>query len=166
MDSLIAETGLAKMSVYRLYPTKDDLVGAYLTRLAADILTLIDEAIAAAESPRQALHTVLDAIEADLRRPGFRGCPFGNAAAEYDEPAHPAREVARDYRLHLLERLDATARRLDPAAGALLARRLAVLIDGAYLNAANLGPDGPASDGLGLARLLIDTCAAPRSRGE
>lgn len=156
MDGLIAQTGLAKMSVYRLYPTKDDLVGAYLTRLASDIMALIDEAIEAAEGPRQALHALLDAIEADLHRPGFRGCPFGNAAGEYDDAAHPARQVARDYRLQLLGRLETTARRLDPDRGPLVARRLAVLIDGAYLSAANLGPDGPAADGLALARQLID----------
>src|SRR6476661_5329983 len=86
MDRLIAESGLGKMSVYRLFATKDDLVGAYLTRLAQEILALIDVALREADDPRTALHAVLDGVETDLHRPGFRGCPFGNAAGEFDDP--------------------------------------------------------------------------------
>ena len=156
MDRLIAECGLGKMSVYRLFPTKDDLVGAYLSRLAEHILELIDQAVAQAENPRAGLHAILDGIASDLHRPDFRGCPFGNAASEYDDPRHPARQVARDYRRRLLERLDTTARDLDLVHGPVLARQLAVLIDGTYLNTAHLGPDGPTADGLALARQLTD----------
>ena len=161
MDRLIAESGLGKMSVYRLFPTKDDLVEAYLTRLAERVLQLIDDDIARAGDPRVALHAVLDAIEKDLSRPDFRGCPFGNAAAEYDDPRHPSRRVARDYRSGLLTRLHDTALQVDPRDGAVLGRRLAVLIDGCYLSAAHLGPAGPAADGLALARTLVDTAPSP-----
>lgn len=155
MDELITSTGLAKMSVYRLFPTKDDLVGAYLARLAARILALIDtDIVAHADDPRQGLLSVLDAVEVDLNREGFRGCPFGNAGSEYDDPDHPARRISRQYRQELLARLTSTARQITPT-GEELAAQLAVLIDGAYLNAANLGPDGPAAAGLALARTLV-----------
>lgn len=159
MDRLITESGLGKMSVYRLFPTKDELVGAHLRRLAGEILSLIDEAVQQADGPRSALYAILDGIEVDLRRADFRGCPFGNAAAEYDDPAHPARVVAHDYRLALLHRLEQVAARLGREQGRQLAQRLAVIIDGAYLNAAHLGPDGPAAEGLKLGRYLIDMCA-------
>jgi AcrR family transcriptional regulator len=155
MDRLIAASGLGKMSVYRVFATKDELVGAYLDRLAEHILALIDRDIATAEDPRAALHAILDAIEHDLRRSDFRGCPFGNAAAEYDDRNHPARRVARQYRHALLDRLDHTARLIDPDQGHQLARQLAVLIDGAYLSTAHLGPDGPGAEGIALARRLI-----------
>jgi len=155
MDELITSTGLAKMSVYRLFPTKDELVGAYLARLAARILDLIDTDIAVhADDPRQGLLSILDAIEADLNSEGFRGCPFGNAGSEYDDPDHPARRMARQYRQELLARLTVTASQIT-STGEELAAQLAVLIDGAYLNAANLGPDGPAAAGLALARTLV-----------
>lgn len=144
------------MSVYRVFATKDDLVGAYLERLAEQIQELIDRDIAASEDPRAALHAILDGIELDLRRSDFRGCPFGNAAGEYDNRDHPARRVAREYRVDLLDRLEQTARQLDPDEGSRLARQMAVLIDGAYLSAAHLGPDGPATEGIALARQLVD----------
>jgi AcrR family transcriptional regulator len=117
MDELIQATGLGKATVYRLYPSKDDLVAAYLARLADTILGAIDAEITRHDGdPAAALLAILDAIEADLRRPGFGGCAFNNASID-DDPAHPARAQARRYREALRERLTGLATRLDPAAG-------------------------------------------------
>jgi AcrR family transcriptional regulator len=154
MDELVRETGLGKATVYRLFPSKDVLVGGYLQRLADEILGLIDRQAGQAPSPVAALHGLLDAVEADVRRPGFRGCAFHNAGSEYDDPAHPARVVAREYRVALLARLSGL---VDRAAGRPeLAGQLATLIDGAYTSAAHLGPDGPAAAGTALAHALVD----------
>lgn len=156
MDELVRETGLGKATVYRLYPTKDDLVAAYLARLAASILHEIDTLAARRTDPARALLGVLAAIERDLRRPEFRGCAFNNASIEFDDPDHPARVEARRYREQLAIRLTDLARRLtDRRRGTELGRQLAVLVDGAYTSAAHLGPDGPAAAGLKLARTLV-----------
>lgn len=158
MDELVRQSGLGKATVYRLFPTKDTLVGAYLQRLAAEILGEID-AQSDATTPALALHAVLTAVQADLGRPGFRGCPFNNASIEYEDPQHPAREAARDYRTALHARLHAQALRLipdQPEPAAALAGQLATLIDGAYTSAAHLGADGPAAAGLALAHQLVE----------
>lgn len=164
MDALIAETGLGKATVYRLYATKAELVGAYLDRLSARILTMIDADIDTFP-PAAALGRILDAIEADVGRRGFRGCPFNNASSEFADPAHPARAVARRYRKELLSRLTALSIQVtgDDLAGRTLGGQLAALIDGAYTSGAHLGPDGPARDGLALARSLADRAADQRS---
>ena len=156
MDELVRETGLGKATVYRLFPTKDSLVAAYLRRLAEVIGAAIhDEVARRPADPAGALLAVIDAIEADLRRPDFRGCPFNNASVEYGDPNHPARTEARRYRVKLHERLTSVSEALNPRRGAELAATLAVLIDGVYTNAAHLGPDGPAAIGLAHARQLI-----------
>lgn len=164
MDALIAKTGLGKATVYRLYATKADLIGAYLDRLAERILTAIDADIADRE-PAVAIARILDAIEADVGRRSFRGCPFNNASIEFADPAHPARKVARRYRRELLRRLTILSMRVtgDHEAGRRLGGQLAALIDGAYTSGAHLGPDGPARDGLALARSLADHAAGQRS---
>ena len=162
MDELVRETGLGKATVYRLYPAKDVLVGAYLNRLSDQILGAIDRDSTAAPTPADALHRVLAAVQADVSRPGFRGCPFNNASIEYDDATHPARTAARTYRSALHDRLFALARRMLPgreADAATLAGRLAVLVDGAYTNAAHLGAHGPAASGLMLANELVDRTA-------
>ena len=131
------------------------LVGGYLQRLADEILGLIDRQAGQASCPTVALHGLLGAVEEDLRRPGFRGCAFHNAGSEYDDPAHPARVVAREYRMARLARRSGLVERAGGRPE--LAGQLATLIDGAYTSAAHLGPNGPAAAGMGLAHVLVGT---------
>src|SRR5215207_6051918 len=157
MDELVRETGLGKMTVYRLFKSKDDLVGAYLARKAATVLAFIDaELVRLEDDPRSALLSVVDAVERDVTRTGFRGCPFTNVSSEYDDPQHPARSAAADYKYELHMRLVALAGQLVPGHAEDLAAQVHLIIDGMYLSGGLLGPDGPASHGRQLAEKLVD----------
>jgi AcrR family transcriptional regulator len=161
MDELVRETGLGKMTVYRLFKSKDDLVGAYLSRKAASVLGFIDADLQRLQGdPRAALLSVVDAVEKDVTRTGFRGCPFTNVSSEYDDPQHPARSAAADYKFELHARLEALADQLLPGNGDDLAAQIHLIIDGMYLSGGLLGPDGPASHGRQLAEKLIDAATA------
>ncbi|MCW2634619.1 MAG: Transcriptional regulator, TetR family [Blastococcus sp.] len=156
MDELVRETGLGKMTVYRLFKSKDDLVGAYLSRKAATVLAFIDaELVRLQGDPRAALLSVVDAVERDVTRTGFRGCPFTNVSSEYDDPQHPARSAAADYKFELHMRLERLADEIIPGGGDDLAAQIHLIIDGMYLSGGLLGPDGPASHGRQLAERLI-----------
>jgi AcrR family transcriptional regulator len=157
MDELVRETGLGKMTVYRLFKSKDDLVGAYLARKAATVLAYLDAELVRLEAdPRAALLAIVDAVERDVTRTGFRGCPFNNVSSEYDDPQHPARSAAADYKFELYGRLERLAEQVVPGRGEDLAAHLHLIIDGMYLSGGLLGPDGPASHGRALAERLID----------
>ena len=157
MDELVRETGLGKMTVYRLFKSKDDLVGAYLARKAASVLSGIDAELARLDGdPRAALLSIVDTVEQDVTRAGFRGCPFTNVSSEYDDPEHPARSAAADYKFELHARLERLAEQAAPGAGEDLAAQVHLIIDGMYLSGGLLGPDGPASHGRALAEQLID----------
>jgi AcrR family transcriptional regulator len=161
MDELVRETGLGKMTVYRLFKSKDDLVGAYLARKAATVLAAIDADLIRLEgNPRAALLSVVDAVEKDVNRSGFRGCPFTNVSSEYDDPQHPARTAAADYKFELHMRLERLTDQLIPGNGEDLAAHLHLIMDGMYLSGGLLGPDGPASHGRQLAERLIDAAVA------
>ena len=155
MDELVRATGFGKATVYRLFPTKDALVGAYLERRARVILALIDRDIAEHDA-EGAVRAIFGAIEADLARPGFRGCAFNNASIEFDDPEHPARIAAREYRAALRRRLRGLAEQVAPGDGEQLGDRLALIVDGMYTSAAHLGPDGPAGGGADLASALVE----------
>lgn len=156
MDELVEHTGLGKATVYRLYSTKDDLIGAYLERAHVAIMDAIDNDIANSDGPASALRRIVESIWEHVNSPGFRGCAFNNASTEFDDADHPARAIARRHRTRLRDHLVDLADRLDPERGAELGEQLAVVIDGIYLNAAHLGPDGPAASGHRLALALID----------
>jgi AcrR family transcriptional regulator len=95
VDRVIAEAGVAKATFYHHFKSKDDLVVAYLVaeyERQRGVLGAVEG------QGRAAVHTILDRL-ADLSRgPGFRGCPFLNAAAEFSDPGHPVRAVVDDYR--------------------------------------------------------------------
>jgi AcrR family transcriptional regulator len=161
MDELVRDTGLGKASVYRLFPSKDDLVAAYLRRHSAAVLDRFDADVSAHPGqPRAALAAVLATLEAELRAPGFRGCAFNNASMEFDDPAHPARVVARFHRRALRRRLAGLAERIAPGRGEELGDCLALIVDGTYTSAAHLGAEGPA----GRARAVVETLLGPASR--
>ncbi|TFV54594.1 TetR/AcrR family transcriptional regulator [Geodermatophilus sp. DF01-2] len=163
MDELVRETGLGKMTVYRLFKSKDDLVGAYLTRKAATELSRIDAELERLEGdPRAALLSVVDIVERDVTRAGFRGCPFTNVSSEYDDPEHPARSAAADYKFELHARLERLADQVVPGTGEDLAAQIHLIIDGMHLSGGLLGPDGPAVHGRRLAERLIEAAVAAR----
>lgn len=161
MDELVQETGLSKMSVYRVFPTKDALVGAYLRRTSHAVLAMIDAAVAAhADDPRAALRAMFDLVEADTGRADFRGAAFQNASVEFHEYDHPARVATREHEQAVYTRLLVLARQLRPGDGDRLAAWLHLLITGMYGDAAILGATGPAAHGRALVERLIAEAAA------
>lgn len=166
MDELVRATGLGKATVYRLFPTKDALVGAYLQRLATGILGQIDAQAERAEHPASGCH-VLAAVAGRPRSPGVPGVRVQQREHRVCDPQHAARVAAREYRSALHERLRRLAERVVPrpsGAAATLAGQLATLVDGAYTSAAHLGPAGPAAAGMVLAHGLVDHAAASAAR--
>jgi AcrR family transcriptional regulator len=145
IDAIIARSGVAKMSLYRNFPSKDALVTAWLEERNAFFWRRWEKAEAACPGePCDRLEAVLDMVAATASHPRWRGCPFLNTGTEFPEPDHPARAVIVAHKRAVGERL----RALSAAAGArdpdLLAQQLQLLIDGAYAIGQSLGPGGPA----------------------
>jgi len=156
IDAVIARSGVAKMSLYRHFPSKDDLVRAWLEDRNAAFWHRWERAEASrAGDPRGQIEAILDMIAARASHPEWRGCPFLNTGTEFPDGSHPARAVIRANKAAVRERL----RQLAGAAGArdsdLLAQQLQLLIDGAYTIGQSLGPDGPAKTVASAGRALI-----------
>ncbi|SDY99306.1 DNA-binding transcriptional regulator, AcrR family [Amycolatopsis xylanica] len=130
VDRLTSEAAVTRATFYRHYPSKDDLVAAYLTLTSEHIRT----AVAAARQHKPALEALVDtmAVVGDATTgEDFRGCQFLNAAAEYPDPAHRVRQVIDEHRAWfsgVLRDLSATLGHPDPQHAA---RVLVLLRDGA-----------------------------------
>jgi AcrR family transcriptional regulator len=96
IDRIIAEAGVAKATFYHHFPAKDELVRAYIqeqSQLARAAATRLNR-----RSPREALLGIFGQIADAARQPGYRGCVFLNAAAEYPDPASPVRQAIDAHR--------------------------------------------------------------------
>ena len=133
-DRVIAAAEVSKVTFYRHFGTKDDLVVAYLSAISATERAALDRARAEhADAPLTVLSLYADSLGDQSCRPGFRGCPFINAAAEYADPEHPVRDVVTAHRAWLTATavdLLTAAGSPDPEAAAL---ELVLLRDGAMV---------------------------------
>jgi len=157
VDTLIARSGVAKMSFYRSFRSKDDLVCAYLECEAAEYWQWWDEVIGShAQAPRKQLRalfagTVDRAVAAD-----FRGCPFGNTLVEFPEESHPARAVIVRFKDERHARLRELAKAADARDPERLADQLGILLEGSGLCAEAARPAARAAALVRAAETLID----------
>jgi len=141
VDLVVLEAAVAKMSLYRYFPTKDDLIVAFLEREDDEFWAQWDGvAMQHADDPAGELDAHMRWIGERLSRSNYRGCPQINAAAEFAEQDHPARQVSRRHMQALRQRLLAIAKRLDVPRPKELAAQLAVLVNGAFASSSLLGP--------------------------
>ncbi|EHK86534.1 TetR/AcrR family transcriptional regulator [Saccharomonospora azurea] len=140
IDTITAAAGVAKMSLYNNFASKDALVLAYLEARHEEWLDLYRRRLASAQDARAAIAAVFDAYldhAESAYAHGFRGCGLLNAAAELPAGA-PGREVVRRHKEEVAELLAAHVAELTgrPAAQvSALADQLAFLLEGAMARA-------------------------------
>jgi AcrR family transcriptional regulator len=158
VDTVIAESGVAKATLYKHFPRKDDLVLAYLDMVdGAWFGALRSAARDAGDEPGDQLVGMFDALATACRRDGYHGCAFINTAAEAaagtDVHARTVehKNVVRAWITDLAQRAGAR----DPG---LLGRQLALLLDGG-LAAGVLDADPAAAEAAKRAARALVTAA-------
>lgn len=142
VDLVVLEAAVAKTSLYRYFPTKDDLIVAFLEREDLEFWAQWDGvAMQFPDDPAGELDAHMRWIGERLGRSNYRGCPQINVAAEFAEQDHPARQVARRHMQALRGRLLDIAKRLGVPRPKQLAAQLAVLVNGAFVSSGLLGAD-------------------------
>lgn len=155
VDTVIAESGVAKATLYKHFPRKDDLILAYLNKVD-DVWfgQLRAAAEAAGAGPRDQLVGMFDALHTACRREGYHGCAFINTAAESDSGGDVhARTV--EHKSAVRAWVTDLARRAGATEPERLARQLTLLLDGG-LAAGVLDTDPAAPDAAkSAARVLV-----------
>jgi AcrR family transcriptional regulator len=140
IDKIISQSGVAKATFYRQFPSKDALLVAWLRQPETRWLDWIRvEVEARAESPANRLLTFFDVLLEWLEQDDFRGCAFLNAAAEIPQHDHPARQVIREHLQEIQDYLRRTVREANLPFPELYAKQLHVLVAGAIETAVATG---------------------------
>jgi AcrR family transcriptional regulator len=161
IDRVAAEAAVAPTTLYRLFASKDDLIGAYMERAGGLYRDWFDAATeAGGADPRQRILALFDALTEQVQPGQCRGCPFLMALAEFPDPAHPAHRNAVELKQWVRTRFGELTAELGPARtahGEALADQLALVMEGVYASVQALGVGGPARRARAFAEALLAT---------
>jgi AcrR family transcriptional regulator len=135
VDLISRTAGVSKRTLYQQFGSKDQLIAESLDAHGPAILDRYLPAEDDDATPRQRILAVFDGLAGWTTAQEYRGCPFINTCAEIADPCHPARRVAHAYKLRLRDffaRQASLGRAGDPQ---LLADQLAIVFDGAIVQA-------------------------------
>jgi AcrR family transcriptional regulator len=165
VEAIAAEADTTKMSLYRNFPSKDELVAEWLREHDARFWRTW-EAMGNKypKDPRRQVHTAFGLLAKHVADPRARGCPMANAAVEITERDHPARKVIEAHKAKLRSRLIQICIRMGVHEPRLLADQLFLLMEGAQVTMQTLGVNGPARNIARSAKMLIDMHLRARHR--
>ena len=162
VDAVVERAGVNKMSLYRQFASKDDLVVAYLEQSDRECLDRVDESFAKHpdEPAKQLKQYFVDLVQRACE-PDYRGCPFVNVAAEFPDASHPARLSVTRNKSKLMEKLLARTTAAGADNPVELANALALLLEGVYAASQTYGPaSGPITVAPAIAERLIDAACS------
>jgi AcrR family transcriptional regulator len=159
VEEIVKKAGVAKISLYRSFASKDDLVVAYLEDRSSSFLREWDDTFDRyRDNPRAQLRAIMTYIAERTTQDGYRGCPFINFCAEFPDASHPGRAVAQATMQGLRERFREIAEALDAPEPQTLADSFLLLLEGAYGISQTLGggPDGAGHSIVWASEMLVE----------
>jgi AcrR family transcriptional regulator len=122
---------VTRATLYRHFPGKEELVLAYLDASDRAVREVTDDAIAGGFPAADTLRAISRSIAEGIRSPGFRGCAFLNAVAEYPDPRHPVHRAVVAHRRWFLDTVTGLLARIRETPAEPAARHFVMLRDGA-----------------------------------
>ena len=157
VDEIVSRAGVTKPSLYRSFPSKDELAASYLRQYETEFWERFNAAMTdESDNPRAQLLSYLDGLASRSVAPGYRGCGLSNAAVEYPDLIHPARVVSHQHKQHLRQRLRNMAAQMGAKDADLLGDGLLLLLEGAFVSGQLFHEGGPSGNVARAAALLID----------
>src|SRR5678815_4957420 len=134
IDRIIAEAGVAKMSLYKHFLSKDDLILAVLKYREESVLAFFQAAMERhSKKAKSRLRAFFGALKDFFESPGFRGCPFQNAAVELADSNHPGVEFVRGHKQRFSKFLRDLVEETIGKAAAKIAPAVSILVEGAII---------------------------------
>jgi AcrR family transcriptional regulator len=155
VDTIAEQAGTNKMTLYRHFGSKDDLIIACLRDVAGEAESIwADFEAAYPNDPMAQLHAWVRG-GAECAVGDARGCDMANAAVELAECDHPARHVIEEFKTSQRDRLADLCRDAGIVKADLLADTLSLLIEGARVSRQSVGAEGPCAHFISIGEAVI-----------
>ena len=134
IDRVIAESGVAKMSLYNNFKSKDALIAAWLQQRDANWREWFQKTVEKqATDPAQRLIAMFDALEEWFSQSDFRGCAFINSSVELVDPEHPGYQVAIEHQQAMFDYILQLVNAANIANPDTVAEQLLLLVEGSIV---------------------------------
>jgi AcrR family transcriptional regulator len=138
VDRVIAASGVAKATFYKHFPSKDDLIVAWVERAEK----FSHEAFAMADE-KEPLFGFVDKVIKTAGSPNCLGCTFQGTAAEFHDPAHPAHAASIKVKQNVLAHLENLAKRQGVADPKKASELVFLMVEGVWASVRMFGPGAP-----------------------
>lgn len=156
IDRILAESGVAKMTLYKHFRSKDDLILAALRRRDEEFRRWFQAEIESrGMTPHEQILAVFDVLDMWFKDPEFNGCCFIHAAGEYGRKDDPVHAAAAEHKARVLSYLRDLAQAAGASAPDNISRQLMLIIDGAIVAAHVSGDTSAARSAHSLAEALL-----------
>jgi AcrR family transcriptional regulator len=159
VDQIARRAGVSKLTIYRHFGSKEDLLEAVLRQRSDRVIAWLRAATDGPNDPADRLLAVYDALHGWYSERGFRGCAIVNAATQSPRPQAPGRQIAPEHLGRLCALLTTLAADADVDDPERAGRQLLILLEGATVVAALTGDPHAATDARALARALLPASA-------
>ncbi|MEX1071997.1 MAG: TetR/AcrR family transcriptional regulator [Anaerolineales bacterium] len=156
VDAISAESGIGKMTLYRHFQTKDDLIAEYLQDNNENFWKLFEEVTGWTKDPREKLMAFFQALGEYVNDPQCYGCPHLNVSVEYPQSGYAGHKIALAHKLSVRKRFQELAESAGTHDPEQLANQLVLLMDGAYMAARVYGASNPGGSVASAAKTLIE----------
>jgi AcrR family transcriptional regulator len=158
VDTIASESGIGKMTLYRHFPSKDDLIVAFLRQSDKEFWDYFERSTKDAPTARAKLLAFFEALQQYVVSSACYGCPFINVTSEYPEVEYVGHQVALEHKQSVRVRFAQLAKQAGAHQPEALASALLLLMDGAYMAARMYGasPGNPADAVVEAAQQVID----------
>lgn len=157
IDRVLSEAGVAKMTLYNNFGSKDGLIVAVLEESSAELIARLERVIAAAsDDPYEQILGVFDAFASWFSDPGFCGCMFQAAVAEFQDPQSKPAIAARAHQIRVASMFGQLCTKAELPEPAMLGRMLGMLASGASCTARQVQTREPADHARQIAEILLE----------
>lgn len=158
VDTIVAEAGIAKMTLYKYFPAKEDLVLEVIRRRSGEFSEWLTRRLeSTASNPSEKLQQLFDAVEDWLADPQCSGLPFIKAIAEFPQQESAVNRLSVELSREFREYITGLARNAGVRVPDALGLQLAMLIEGAVLSEQLSKNSGALEHARQAARILIES---------